>query len=376
MPRRVLIQRDNESFDLVETPAQNEHHLQEIMKGHPQLIPADDLGIDGDLLVVGRETALASGYIDLLCLSRAGDVVLIEFKTGPQNPDFRHALAQLVDYGSDLWGLSVEDFDRGVIQRYLSGSHSAPGFAGATNLFQAIELAGWDLSEEESDALVARLADVLLTGDFHFVVAAQRFTAPMQTSLAYLNATMSFGRFYLVEIVQMQGGDVVAHAATVVASPLPKRSPGSGTRGPSDKTDESAFLAGVIDATAKDVIGDIVASCAALGLEVKWRSVGASIRILTTDRRQPLSIGWLLPDGKSWYTARHVTFGFDPSSLSKTPSVDAAVRKFAERVAAIPGARPAGGTLVASVFEPVALGPAVTALVSALEKLAAEIAAN
>ena len=87
MPRRVLINQGGKTFDLLEVPAPNEHHLQEIMKNEPQLIPSDDLGLDGDLLVVGRETALASGYIDLLCLSRSGDVVLIEFKTGPEDPD-------------------------------------------------------------------------------------------------------------------------------------------------------------------------------------------------------------------------------------------------------------------------------------------------
>jgi RecB family endonuclease NucS len=52
-----------------------------------------DLGLPGDLLVVGRETRVASGAIDLLCLSRSGELVIIEFKTGPQNSDFRHALA-------------------------------------------------------------------------------------------------------------------------------------------------------------------------------------------------------------------------------------------------------------------------------------------
>ena len=40
-----------------------------------------------------------------------------------------------------------------------------------------------------------RLAEVLETGDFHYVVSAQRFTTTMQTSLEYMNATMRFGRF-------------------------------------------------------------------------------------------------------------------------------------------------------------------------------------
>ena len=58
MPRRVLVTRSEQSFDLIEAPAPSEHHLQEVVKTSPQLIPADDLGLDGDLLVVGRETSL------------------------------------------------------------------------------------------------------------------------------------------------------------------------------------------------------------------------------------------------------------------------------------------------------------------------------
>lgn len=78
MPRRVHIQQGEEHFDLVEQSLHNELVLQEVLKSHPQLIPADDLGFDRDLLVVGRETALAAGAIDLLCLASTGDLVLVE----------------------------------------------------------------------------------------------------------------------------------------------------------------------------------------------------------------------------------------------------------------------------------------------------------
>src|SRR3954451_6993693 len=180
MPRRVVAHRMTDSFDLVEVPAPNEHHLQEVVKAHPQLIPADDLGLDGDLLVVGRETTLVSGAIDLLCLARSGDLVLVEFKTGPQNPDFRHALAQVIDYGSDLWRLSLEDFERGVVQRYLHSGYCAPILEGATDLAEAISRTSWALTEDEQVALYEGLARVLDTGAFIFVVAAQRFTKAME----------------------------------------------------------------------------------------------------------------------------------------------------------------------------------------------------
>lgn len=371
MPRRVLIQRGTDTFDLVEVPAPNEHHLQEIMKSQPQLIPSDDLGLDGDLLVVGRETSLASGSIDLLCLARSGDLVLIEFKTGPQNPDFRHALAQLIDYGSDLWQMSLEDFDRGVVQRYLTSNHRVPAFAGASDLHDAIERTNWNLDEDELGNLSARLTEVLSTGDFHYVVSAQRFTATMQKNLAYMNETMRFGRFYLVEIVQLEGEELTAHAAQVVAVPAKRTAAG----GPSvsSKADEATFVAGIAVEPYRSAVGDVLAACSAIGLEVKWRSVGASIRFVTPDRRQPLSIGWLLPEGSQWQGARFVTFGVDPTSLEQTPSVETAVRQFVARLAQLPGAKPVPANLDAYTFSPDALPAISTRLVAILEQLVRDI---
>lgn len=372
MPRRVLMQRDGETFDLVEVPAPNEHHLQEVLKTQPQLVPSDDLGIDGDLLVVGRETALASGYIDLLCLSRSGDIVLIEFKTGPQNPDFRHALAQLIDYGSDLWRLTIEDFDRGIVQRYLAGAHVVPAFRSATTLDEAIALTDWDLTPEDHEALIVRLTEVLATGDFHYVVAAQRFTSAMQTSLEYLNATMRAGRFFLVEVVQLQGAELLAHAAQVVAAP-PKRTGAAARTSVVGQADESAFLASFPEGESREAMRDLIAAVTSLGLEVKWRDKGASIRFTTVDRKQPLSIGWLLPEGSHWYGAKFATFGFDSASLAQTPSVDAAVRRFAERLAHVPGAKPVGTKLNGYVFEPSVLPGALRDLVGVLERLTTEV---
>lgn len=127
VPRKILVTGGSGPVQFVEHAADSEHELQTVLLNHPQLIPAEDLGLDGDLLVVGRETTLASGSIDLLCLSKVGEVVVVEFKTGPQNPDFRHALAQVIDYGSDLWKLGGwREFDEGVVHRYLSGNYVDP----------------------------------------------------------------------------------------------------------------------------------------------------------------------------------------------------------------------------------------------------------
>ena len=367
MPRRVLVQRESDHFDLVEVQSPDEHALQEVMKAQVQLIPSDDLGLDGDLLVVGRETTLASGKIDLLCLSRSGDLVLIEFKTGPQNPDFRHALAQLIDYGSDLWRLNLEDFDRGVVQRYLTSPHCVPLLKGANDLRAAIARTAWKLSGDDEERLYDRLARVLTTGDFIYVVAAQRFTAAMTTSLEYLNATLRYGRFYLMELVRLQGQDLVAHAAQIVATPT-NRGPVTQTPA-SGQANEADFLAQIPADDYREAIRDILATAITLGMAIHWGSKGASIRIRTPDRNEPLSIGWVFLEGDQWFGARHLTFGVDLTTLANTPSVRQPVEVFIEQVRAIYGAKPVPTKLNAYTFEPHILPTAKDALIEVLEAL-------
>lgn len=367
MARRMLAEGVDGSFDLVEVRADSEHQLQEIVKLNPQLIPADDLGLDGDLLVVGRETSLASGAIDLLCLARSGDLVLIEFKTGPQNPDFRAALAQLIDYGSDLWGMALADFDRGVVQRYLSGSHVSKGFVGCQNLADAVGRTKWKLSEEELAALLARLTDVLANGDLRFVVAAQRFTPAMVKSLQYLNATARYGQYSLVQVIRLQSDQLSAYSAQVVSGTVRGASPGASDS--ATHTNESDFLAGVPDDQYRDALQDLLSTAGALGLLTYWGSKGASLRLKTPDRNEPLSIGWVFTDQPGWYGMRHLTFGVDPESLKSVPSVAPAVRTFVREVSTIPGARPVTSKLDAHMFEPQVVPEAKVAIESALENL-------
>src|SRR2546423_1917903 len=110
MARKIVIVRDDgsQSALLTEVAAHDEAQLQERIKNDPDLLPIDEFGMTGPLMVVGRETTLPSGAVDLVALARSGELLIVEFKTGPQNPDFRATLAQLIDYGSDLWRTSLD----------------------------------------------------------------------------------------------------------------------------------------------------------------------------------------------------------------------------------------------------------------------------
>lgn len=370
MPRRFLVERAGEHFDLVESPAPSEHHLQEVMKMNPQLIPADDLGLDGDLLVIGRETSLASGSIDLLCLASSGDVVLVEFKTGPQNPDFRHALAQLIDYGSDLWRLSVDDFDRGVVQRFLRSGHAPETLAGSHDLRDAIGRAGWALDSEATDALLERLGDVLQSGDFHFVVAAQRFTETMRSSLDYLNSTVRVGKYFLVEIVQLSGAELTAHAAQVVAAPSRRT---QFPRGAQESTDESAFLGMVGEEHLREAIRDFVSACNALGLLVAWKSRGFSVRLTVPQHNRDISIAWGLPDGSHWQGQRHLSVGITKEGLDRVPSIRAVVERYIAAIESVPGGRQLNPRIAARTFDASTAPAAVPALIDAIAALVREV---
>lgn len=88
MPRQLLVQRATGPEVLRESLAHDEAQLQQLLRNHPSLLPLEDLGLSGPPLVAGKETAVPSGAIDLVLLARGGELVLVEFKTGPKNPTF------------------------------------------------------------------------------------------------------------------------------------------------------------------------------------------------------------------------------------------------------------------------------------------------
>ncbi|WP_396048444.1 endonuclease NucS domain-containing protein [Aeromicrobium sp. UC242_57] len=311
VPRKILVTGGPSGpVDFVEVPAVNELELQEMLRAHPQLIPSEDLGLSGDLLVVGRETQLASGAIDLLCLSKSGELVIIEFKTGPKNPDFRHALAQVIDYGSDIWKLGDwAAFDQGVVHRYLNSRWVEPTYAGCEDL-QAAATKAWALTSEEWEVLADRLDQVIKSGDFHFVIAAQRFVDPMKVSVSYLNETTQAGRYFLVEVVRLDGAGLMAYAAQVVHKPEARGGAGSS---PAAKASEAAFLVAIADPPYREAMSELFASVKALGLTLAWGSKGASIRLKSPDQQEPISVGWVFLEGDQWTWAKHVTLGVDPA---------------------------------------------------------------
>ena len=65
MVRKIWVGNESKLTVANETPFSDEDKLQRMFNDNPEVIPGEDFGLS-DLMVVGRETTLPSGYIDLL----------------------------------------------------------------------------------------------------------------------------------------------------------------------------------------------------------------------------------------------------------------------------------------------------------------------
>ena len=101
--------------------------------------------------------------------------------------------------------------DNGIVQRYLEGPYCPPIYKGCHTLSGLAELA-WKSEEFVWDEFADGLARVLSDGDFHYAVAAQKFTLQMTRSLEYLNAVVQVGHYHLVQMIQFNGPDMTAYA--------------------------------------------------------------------------------------------------------------------------------------------------------------------
>ena len=326
MARKMIVRTGDESQHILEeTEATNEEELRSLVKDNPDLLPIEEFGLNGPVMVVGRETTLPSGAVDLLCVTANGDLLVVEFKTGPQNSDFRHSLAQLLHYGSDLWHMTYEVFESTVAVRYFGHSNcNDPRVKGKTSLEEAVKSTWPEVSEEEMSHFKDHLTRQLEQGAFNYVLVASSFTETVTRTIEYMNAQGSTSDFFCVELVPFSGPHLSAFESRTIVKPYRQ----SG-RSRSGTIDESRFLEQVIDERYRESLKQLLELCHGLGLKTPWGSVGTSIRIPIPDTANLLSIGWLFPPGEvGWLGLRDVTLGIDTQSASKSPSVKASIDSY------------------------------------------------
>lgn len=340
--RKLVVMGEGGTRDIMsEASADNEAQLHDIVKETPELLPSDEFGIGGPLLVVGRETSLQSGYADLLCISRNGDLLIVELKTGTQNADFRKVLAQLIDYGADLWRMSYEEFESAVVLRYFGGTYASGDMVSDKQSLIEAAQEFWDgFSGEEVSMFRENLSDNLSSGSFHYVIVSQNFTSSMEKTFEYLNFTNTGSRFYAVELVRFVGDRLSVFEARTVLKPDTNST--NATRGRdgsgSLSTSEGEFLGQIMDTAQRESLENLLEGCRGLGFRIEKGKRGLTIRLPVQERSEPVTVAWLFPPGvPGWMGFTDLSFGFDEVTREKVPSVSESLKTYEERLAELSG---------------------------------------
>ncbi|MDO8532315.1 MAG: PD-(D/E)XK nuclease family protein [Dehalococcoidia bacterium] len=354
MPRKMVVQREGQPKpeDLVETLADSEQQLHDLVQNNPDLLPVEEFGMQGPLLVVGKETTVVSGAIDLVALTRDGEILVVEFKTGPQNTDFRSVVAQLLDYGAQLWRLSYEDFETSVAVKYFrSNECKDTALQRKATLREAVD-AKWPTPKDADaqpqwDKVRSNIERQLASGSFHYVIAAQSYTEAVLKTIRYLNDAMRTARFYAIEVVCFKGDAMSAFESRTVWKPNPPV-------GNTQRITRGQFLTSLTDESYRKTIGDLLDACEGLGLQLYWGSLGVSIRLQSADPRRMLSVAWVYPPGRGgWNNLKDIALGYDPASTKDFPGLQSALERYVAAVSKLDGATPAkSGGLRAYQFGP------------------------
>jgi hypothetical protein len=276
MARRMLMREGSGEHLIAESELPLEKNLHDVLTQHPALLPDDDLAL-GQLVVVGRESSLTSGYADLVLVDDRGQLCLVEVKKAG-NPDTRQVVAQLLDYAAALWGQTLAQFEKGVVMPYLDSLHHHDAEELVSHLGAAFDEP--ETGEERAPAIVQRLEQTLETGDFTLVVAAPHVPLGVQRVLEYLNARGQ--RFYGLEVSYFKGPPDCFVPRLVVMPPAAGPSGGGATAPPLER---ESFLQDVPDHVQAEV-SEFLDSAQAAGADVVWQSYGPSIKVARDKTRQ------------------------------------------------------------------------------------------
>jgi len=169
----------------------NETVLQQLIREHPEVLPLEDLGDDvPPLLIVGRETALLNGYVDVIGVDQDGLITIVECKLD-RNPEVkRTVIGQVLGYGAYLWGMSYEQFESDVVRKYFGSDRChRPDWRDlavddAMQRFREEQSLGgeWDKS-----AFREQVTANLQAGRFRLIIVVDKVNDELRRTVEFLN---------------------------------------------------------------------------------------------------------------------------------------------------------------------------------------------
>jgi hypothetical protein len=283
---RFLVIRKENGVDIVEESGfDGENYLQELFKENTKLIPTSDFNLES-LMVIGRETNFPSGTADLIAVDTNGEIVIVEFKL-EKNQTIRQIIAQLLDYGSHLWGYDFETFEKKVALKYFNSNLCTEEYKGTRSLIDAVKFFVENLDENlEFDEEIFRknITKNLEEGNFVYIVVSPSIDKILKRDMEYLNFASNM-RFYGVEVDYYKDVKREIFVPRSIAFEPPKRP------GPRHKTDESEFLE-KCDAQGRKIFRKILSYNWSRKTWIFWGSSGFSLKTIYKEKPFSLMIGY------------------------------------------------------------------------------------
>lgn len=161
--RRILRVEGDSVIVAHEEPFESEQFLHDAIANHASVLPSNELGL-GTLATIACELGTKAGFIDMLAVDQYGKLAIVEFKKGSENSDSRSVVAQLLDYGASLWGMSYQELES-------KSSQGVPGFGGS--LAEHVSRSLGDPSEFDERTFRSAVESSLAAGSFVFFYVAR-----------------------------------------------------------------------------------------------------------------------------------------------------------------------------------------------------------
>lgn len=172
---------------LEKTSFKEEVELQKYIYENPESIPLEEIKENVQFIVLDREFPISVGNIDALGVDSDGDIYIIETKLY-KNPDKRHVVAQVLDYGASLWDSfdNPDEFVHRVDQRLLEKVD--------IGVREKLENS-FGSCEELIDSIRQNISD----GVFKFIILMDKVDQHLKSLIKFINQNSQFS-VYVVEL--------------------------------------------------------------------------------------------------------------------------------------------------------------------------------
>ena len=198
--KQILIRKHFSQEKSVESANYDEWWLQRLLHMCPQSLPIQELepGI-GELIPIGMEMEMPSGYVDNVFVTAEGNIVIAECKLW-RNPEARRqVIAQVIDYAQSMSKWLYEDFDAAL--RKSINEEKKPVGGKEKGLFDILkEKFGGELDIDEATFIDA-ISHNLRLGRILLLVVGDGIREGTETLVDYLQ--MHAGFHFILGMVEV-----------------------------------------------------------------------------------------------------------------------------------------------------------------------------